>query len=112
MNERDGQDLVGEIENEPAVESVLENAQDGVVIRALADLPERTLLDEAALARAMNISKRTVRRMVSRYELPPPVRFSGRSMWQVGRVLSWFEERADRVARNADRQARKLNQLG
>lgn len=78
------------------------------VLDALARLPEKTLLTEDALARALGISKRTIRRMVGRFELPPAVRFGGRSTWQSGAVLRWFEARADRAARQAERAAGKL----
>lgn len=81
----------------------------GVVILALAELPERAILDEQALADALGITKRTVRRMVSRHELPPSVPFAGRAMWQVRRVLAWFESRAERAARDAERTVRRLD---
>lgn len=83
----------------------------GVVVTRLAEVPERTLLDERALAEALGVTKRTVRRMVARYELPPPVRFAGRSTWQAGRVLAWFEVRAERAARVAVRDATRLERL-
>src|SRR5262245_3327215 len=83
-------------------------SRDGVLITALAELPERALLDERALASALGVTKRTVRRMVSRFELPPPVSFAGRSTWQAGRVLAWFEARAERAARDARRVADRL----
>src|SRR5207249_10021577 len=83
----------------------------GNIITTLAELPDRTLLDETALAEALGVTKRTIRRMVGRFELPPPVRFAGRSTWQVGRVVVWFEARADRRAREAERQARKLEDI-
>ena len=85
--------------------------ESGVIITRLAELPRGTLLDEKALAKVLSVTRRTIRRMVGRYELPPPVRFSGRSMWQAGRVLDWFEARADRLAREAERSARRLREL-
>ena len=81
------------------------------VLDALARLPDKTLLTESALARALSVSKRTIRRMVSRFELPPAVRFGGRSCWQAGAVLRWFEARAERLARQAERAADKFRQL-
>jgi len=62
-------------------------------------------VDETALASLLDVSKRTIRRMVARHELPPPVRFGGRSTWQVARVVAWFDRRADRLERQARRQA-------
>lgn len=88
-----------------------EHRERGVLITTLAELPERALLDERALAKALGVTKRTVRRMVARFELPPPVAFAGRSTWQVGRVLAWFEARAERASRQAARNASRLERL-
>lgn len=85
---------------------VSRDTSHGVVLVQLAHLPERALLDETAVADALGVSKRTIRRMAGRGELPPPVRLAGRSMWQAGRVLAWFEARADRAAREAGRATR------
>ncbi len=76
-----------------------------MLITKLAELPERTVLDEAELADVLGVQKRTVRRMVQRGELPPPVRFGGRSTWQIGGILRHYEARADKAARDAERQA-------
>jgi predicted DNA-binding transcriptional regulator AlpA len=87
------------------------DARAGVVLTKLAELPERAFIDEKALAQALGVTKRTVRRMVGRYELPPPVSFAGRSMWQVRKVLTWFETQADRLARDAQRSANRLKEI-
>ena len=75
-------------------------------------MPEKAMLDEGALAAALGLSKRTVRRMVSRNELPPPFRLAGKSTWFSGKVLLHIEARADREARDAERAAKKLEALG
>lgn len=79
----------------------------GVVLTRLAELPERALLDEAALADALSVSDRTVRRMVARGELPPPVQLASRATWQAGRVLGWIEEQIERAEQQARRDARR-----
>jgi predicted DNA-binding transcriptional regulator AlpA len=83
----------------------------GRTITSLATLPGQTLLDEAALAGALGLSKRTVRRMVSRHELPPPFRFAGKSTWISSKVLAHVEAEAERKARDAARAARRLEEL-
>ena len=83
----------------------------GKTITCLDELPPSAWLDATALAHALGVSKRTIRRMVARYELPPPVRFAGRSTWQVGKVVSWVEARAERVVRAAERDAKRLERL-
>jgi len=83
----------------------------GVVLVGLATLPVRAVVDETALAEALGVSKRTLRRMVARFEVPPPVRLAGRSTWIVGRVLTWLDARAERASRDAERMARRMDGL-
>ena len=83
----------------------------GVVITRLAELPERTMLDEKALAAALSVTPRTVRRMVGRYELPPGFPFAGRTQWFVGRVLAWIEAQAERKQQEAERAAAKFRKF-
>ena len=76
----------------------------------LSKLPEKMLLDESALAKILGVTKRTVRRMVNRFELPPPVRLRGKSTWFAGRVLRYIEDRAERLQRDAERRERKISE--
>ena len=87
------------------------NAPAGRVLTGFAGLPADALLDETAVALVLEVSKRTVRRMVARYELPPPVRFAGRSTWQAARILAWFHRRADRAEREARRRAERTEAI-
>lgn len=81
------------------------------VITDLAVLPERSLVGEAWLAKALGVTERTIRNMVTRYELPPPVRLGGRSMWLVGRVLDYIDGTALRMAEEAMREAERIREL-
>lgn len=92
----------------PAESCSQEPDSGGRVIDKLAALAERTILDEGALANALNVCRRTIRNMVERGELPPPVPFAGRSSWIVGKILAHFEKRSEDAARAADRAAKKL----
>ncbi|MBN2130874.1 MAG: hypothetical protein JW741_15335 [Sedimentisphaerales bacterium] len=80
----------------------------GKVIRSLAEMPPGTILDETALAAALGCSKRTLRRMVGRFEVPPAIRLASRASWQAGRVLAWIAARAERVEREAERAAARF----
>lgn len=82
---------------------------EGRVLTGLADLPPTAILDEAALAAALGCSKRTLRRMASRNEIPPAIRLAGRSSWQAGRVLAWLNSRAERAEREAERAAARMS---
>ena len=83
----------------------------GILIDGLARLPEKTLLDEARLASLLCVTPRTVRRMVSRFELPPSISLGGRSVWFAGRILAHIEEAAERAERDASRRAKKISAL-
>lgn len=80
----------------------------GLLLDSLAALPERALLDEIYLSNALKVTPRTIRRMISRAELPPPIRLGGRSVWLAGKVLTHLEREADKAARIAERQGRRL----
>jgi predicted DNA-binding transcriptional regulator AlpA len=81
------------------------------VYDALAKLPDKALVTETALAALLHMGKRTIRRMVSRHELPPPVRFAGHSTWLAGGILEHFQARAERAARDAERLQRKSQEF-
>ena len=82
--------------------------KEGRVVVRLAELPAQTLLDEHALAEAIGVTARTIRRMARRGELPPGVPFGGRTTWIVGQVLAHVEERAKRAAQTVERRVRCL----
>jgi len=83
----------------------------GFVLSDLAELPQRTILDEHALAGVLGVTTRTIRRMVQRHELPPAVPLAGRAVWFVGKVLAHVEAAADLAAKDADREARRTRTL-
>ena len=107
MNERIEQD--GGFEQE--VEQPVQSGPRGIVLDALARLPERTILDEGALAKALHVAPRTLRRMVNRWQLPPPVALGGRRVWFAGRVLAHIEAGAERAAKDAERDAKKFREF-
>ena len=83
----------------------------GPVESGLAELPERTILNARRLARLLNLTPRTLRRMVQRHELPPPVRLAGRSCWMAGKVLDHIEAVADRALKEAEKEAARIRRL-
>ncbi len=83
----------------------------GLLIDDLARLPEKAIVDEKRLATMLRVTTRTIRRMIDRLELPPPVRMRGRSVWFAGLVLSYIEEKAMQSARAASRRAASLGRL-
>ena len=83
----------------------------GMVLPELASMHPSTILDSAALACALKTTERTLRRMVKRFELPPPVRFRGKKTWMAGKVLAWHEGRAERLAAVAKRTSDRLAKM-
>lgn len=78
------------------------------IVTALAVLPEKVFLDESAMACVFGVTQRTIRRMVQRFELPPPIPFAGRSICIAGRVLAYLNAAAERVEQEAERTAARL----
>jgi hypothetical protein len=86
-------------------------AGPGLLLHTLARVPERTILDETRLAHLLHVNPRTVRRMVSRFELPPPILLGGRSIWMAGRILDHIGTAIDRKQKTAERQAKHFRDL-
>jgi len=95
-----------------ATETSLEQAgTPGLIIDGLALLPEKTLLDEGRLAAILHVGPRTIHRMSLRGQIPPAIRLGKRKVWIVGRVIAHIEGLAERAARDAERQAKRIAQL-
>lgn len=77
-------------------------------ITLLADFGDDVLLDEAGMAKAFHVVPRTIRRMVARYELPPPCRLASKNRWKVGNVRIWLHDRIQAGEREAKRVASKI----
>jgi len=65
------------------------------------------ILDEAALAAALHVAPRTLRRLVDRWQIPPPARLGNRNLWYAGRVLAHIDAAMVRAEKDAERAARK-----
>ena len=74
----------------------------------LAGLPQGSLLDERSLAEVLEVSPRTLRRMVARFELPPGVKLGARKIWTAGEILGYIERRAEEMASASRRTAARL----
>jgi predicted DNA-binding transcriptional regulator AlpA len=106
----DANDMSEEEAEEPTVEKIeaVETTAApppslGVIVD-LAGMPAKAILNEHALARALGVTQRTIRRMVQRNELPPPIPMAGQAVWFAGRVLEHAETRAERAEKDAGRR--------
>ena len=99
MNEKDRRETTGPDSPDP-----------GNAIARLAELPERALVDEQFVANVFDVTPRTVRRMVARCEIPPPLSVGSRSMWLAGRILDFLDGRAQQAQRDAEREAERISE--
>ena len=80
----------------------------GSVVDTLARMDGKTMLNQIALANALGVSTRTVRRLVVRNEIPPGVTLGARRVWLVADVLTHIQRRAEKAAKEAERTARRI----
>lgn len=80
----------------------------GLTITRLCELLPGTMLDERALAESLDVSPRTLRRMVERRELPAGVKLGARKIWFADKVREYLEARAERLAEESRREAARL----
>jgi len=81
----------------------------GLLIDELAQLPEKTILDEGRFADILKITPRTLRRMVQRAELPPPISLGGRSVWLSDRILLYLNSAAEQAEKDAKDQLKRIS---
>lgn len=79
------------------------------IVTGLAELPREAILDEPALAKIFGVAPRTIKRMVVRHELPPPILLASKRCWKVGAILDWISASIKRTEKDAQRQVRRLN---
>lgn len=77
------------------------NSQPLEIVDELAKLPAAALVTKAGLAKMLRVTRRKIELMASTGELPPPIKFAGRSTWLAGRVIQHIELQADRAGRQA-----------
>lgn len=81
----------------------------GLLVDELSRLPDKTIMDESKLASMLKITPRTLRRMVQRAELPPPISLGGRSIWLSDRVLSYLNTAAELAEKEALNQIKRIS---
>ena len=78
----------------------------------LAQCPAEAVLDQPALAAMLAVSPRTLRRMITRFEIPPGVKLGGRRVWLAGKVRDYLGARADVAIKESERAAVRMRGLG
>ena len=88
---------------------VEEPPQEDGVLTEIAALPEGAVITEQALARMLGKCRKTVKRMVERNELPPPVRMNGKPVWTAGAILKHIEERLQVAKRELQKERERIS---
>lgn len=97
---------VAKVENVIGTE---DEKEKGILVDELAKLHEKTILDEGRLASILKITPRTLRRMVQRAELPPPIFLGGRSVWLSDRILVYLNTAAELAEKEALDQIKRIS---
>jgi len=78
------------------------------IITALAEVADDALVGETYLARTFGRTERTVRRMVGRGELPPPLALSKDRRWLAGRIKAHLRAVSEKQEREAAKRLEKI----
>ncbi|HBC89308.1 MAG TPA: hypothetical protein DCZ94_20395 [Lentisphaeria bacterium] len=92
-----------------AEEVTVDKNKKGLLVDELAKLPEKTIMDEGKLASILKISTRTLRRLVQRAEIPPPISLGGRSVWLSDRILAYLNTSAEQAEKEALNQIKRIS---
>ena len=79
------------------------------VITDFAELKPGTLVNVTFVADALGVSERTVRRMVQRHQLPPPISFGNASLWLIEHLLDYVSSASEDKMREAKNERKRLS---
>ena len=79
------------------------------VVRELGDLPAEAIVSEEALAKIFKRHRVSVRRAVSRGELPPSIRLFGVPSWTVKALRDHLAKRLDAAVKESELLQEKIN---
>lgn len=79
--------------------------------RELGDLPEGAIVNEQAMARIFGKCRMSVKRAVSKNQLPRPVKMFDSLVWTAGAVLKHLEGRLAAEQKDAEKLRRKVLEM-
>ena len=85
--------------------------EGGGIVSRLGELPPGAIIEENALAKLFNRHPASIKRAVSRGELPPSTRLLGKPCWTAGAILAHIERRLDEARKEAERDAARIAEL-
>ena len=81
------------------------------VVKELGELPPGAIVTEADLARMFRKHPASIKRAVTRRELPPPVRMFGKPTWTAGAILAHVEKRLEAAMREAEKETARISRF-
>jgi hypothetical protein len=81
------------------------------IIHKLGELRADTVLSEEALAKMFGRHRVSIKRAVSRGELPPSVRLFGEPVWTVQALRDHLNHRLEEAKKEAERLQRRISAL-
>ena len=88
-------------------ETALASAGQGICAE-LGTLPQGAVITEKALAALLGRTAKSIKRAVTRGELPPPVRILGEPRWTVGAILRHIDKRLEVAAHEVEIERRRF----
>ena len=82
------------------------------VVKELGELGAGAIITENGLARLLDRHPTSIKRAVSRGELPPSTRLLGGPVWTAGAIIAHIEKRLEAAAKEGERTAKKISELG
>jgi hypothetical protein len=82
---------------------------DAGIIRELGDLAPDTVITEEALAKIFDRHRVSVKRAISRGELPPPVRLFGEPCWTVRALREHMSKRLEAAKKETEQLERRIS---
>jgi hypothetical protein len=81
------------------------------VLRDLGQMEPETIIREQGLAEMLGCHPITIKRSVTRGELPPPVRMNGKPCWTARSIVEHIEERLRKAKREAEAEAERIARM-
>jgi hypothetical protein len=82
------------------------------IIATLAALHPSAFVTEAGIAHLFSRHLVSVKRAVERGELPPPCQLFGAKVWTAGILIRHIERRLEQAARDAEKDAQRIQSYG
>lgn len=87
------------------------NGLSSGVIRELGDLPAEAVISEQGLAKLFGRHRVSIKRAISRGELPASIRLFGQEVWTIRVLREHLAKRLDAAKVESERSQKKLNEL-